>query len=78
MNSKKNKEKYINWDDCIHIGACRRFAVIVEAKTGKKVSRGCGEHCLMYCSRKEILNSLQEGFCDYKVLEDLIEKIKEL
>lgn len=44
----KKKPTYINWDKCIHIHACRRFATIVERKTGKKISRGCGENCEAY------------------------------
>ncbi len=43
-----SKPKYINWDKCIHIHACRRFATIVERKTGKKISRGCGKDCEAY------------------------------
>ena len=44
----KKKPAYINWDKCIHIHACRRFATIVERKTGKKISRGCGKDCEAY------------------------------
>ena len=44
----KKKQTYINWDKCIHVHACRRFATIVERKTGKKVARGCGKNCEAY------------------------------
>ena len=44
----KKKPAYINWDKCIHIHACRRFATMVERKTGKKISRGCGKDCEAY------------------------------
>lgn len=44
----KKKPKFIQWDKCVHIHACRRFAEIVERKTGKKISRGCDENCSAY------------------------------
>lgn len=42
------KKTYINWSNCIHIHACRRFSKIVERKTGKYISRGCGKDCEAY------------------------------
>ena len=42
------KKKYVDWDKCIHIHACRRFAEIVKRKTGKIISRGCGMYCDAY------------------------------
>lgn len=56
----KSKEPFIDWEDCIHIGACRRFSKIVEAKTGKPIARGCGEKCNMYKSRSALIEKIQD------------------
>ena len=49
----KKKPTFINYDKCIHIHACRRFATIMERKTGKYISRGCGENCEAYEEQDE-------------------------
>jgi len=57
---KKERPKYINWADCIHIAACRRYAVIVERKAGKQVARNCGrDNCSAFCSRSEMVDQLK-------------------
>lgn len=65
-----NKPNYMNWDDCIHIEACRRYTTIVERKTGKKISRKCGkDNCTVFCSRKDMrkeLEKIQENIEDKK------------
>lgn len=40
-------------DDCIHLYACRRYAKIVEDKTGRNIPRYCSENCEAYISSKE-------------------------
>lgn len=67
---KSEKPPYINWDNCIHIEACRRFARIVEAKTGKHIARGCGEKCCAYQSKNKMiekLNSIVDDIETHKV-----------
>ena len=54
----EKKPKYIEWEDCIHIAACRRFAKIVEAKTGKKLARGCGQSCGEFTSKRKMADEL--------------------
>ena len=66
----KKKPSYINWDKCIHIHACRRFATIVERKTGKKIARGCGKYCEAYEEHNEktidkACEWLEGHICDY-------------
>ena len=65
------KKKFIEWDDCIHIGACRRFSKIVECKTGKHISRGCGKECNMFISKKEILE-----YAEYEDIDEILKKLE--
>ena len=58
--AKKEQPKYKQWDDCIHIKACRRYAVIVEKNTGKPIARHCGRNsCSAFCSRSEMIDRLE-------------------
>jgi hypothetical protein len=68
---KKERPKYMNWDDCIHIAACRRYSVIVERKTGKQVARNCGrENCSAFCSRSEMVEQLEGIMSDIEEHKD--------
>ena len=68
---KKDRPKYMNWDDCIHIAACRRYAVIVERKTGKQVARKCGrDNCSAFCSRSEMVEHLEGIMIDIQEHKD--------
>lgn len=72
------KPKYINWDRCIHIHACRRVCKIVERKTGKPISRGCGENCEAFEEKEDIIDKAcgwLEGNVDDYVEADYIEEI---
>lgn len=60
-----SKPKYINWEKCIHIHACRRFSKIIERKTGKKVSRGCGVNCEAFQeSTDDVIDKVASLLCD--------------
>lgn len=55
----RKQRNYKNWEDCIHIGACRRLSKMFEQKTGQPMARGCGEHCNMFKSRSMLIARLQ-------------------
>ena len=42
------KKKYIEWNKCVHIHACRRLCAIIKRETGRNITRGCGEKCSAY------------------------------
>ena len=55
-------KNYKNWDDCIHIGACRRYAKIVERTTGKSIPRGCGKICNQFMSKVGLKREVTDAF----------------
>lgn len=46
------KKKYIEWNKCVHIHACRRLSAIIRRETGKNIVRGCGEKCSAYFNKE--------------------------
>lgn len=79
-------KNYKNWDDCIHIGACRRYAKIVERATGKSIPRGCGKTCNQFMSKDGLKGEIayefdskdwEDRFCQYDALQ-LIDQIRDI
>ena len=71
MSKRKN---YKNWEECIHIGACRRLSKIYNAKMEQPMSRGCGVNCSMFKSRTALIRELLSSGIDDFIDNELIQK----